>query len=371
MKVTDIVVDVIERQVPEVRFHDHRGGIGGTVTNGVLRVRTDGGVEGHCTVGERAGDAGPLFDRIMRDLKPRVVGIDVGEREKLWEGLEKLGGHGASVHAAWSCIDAALWDIAGKAAGEPVHRLLGTNRYEIPVYGTYPPRQNTPEGYAEEGLELKAQGFGAYKIHPGAMATRDVVKTVRMTRDAVGPDMELMLDPNHGYTFRQAYEIGRALDDNNFYWFEDPVPWNDFDSIKELSARLKTPLNMSDSDAFLFREAAHYVRLGYPRLVRGTARKLGITGLKKLCGLLEGFGMNCEIGLAGNSLLNAANLHVIMSISNCDYYEYWMPQAAHQWGVIGDIKLNERGTIDAPMRPGLGFELDEEWIAAHRVTTLE
>ena len=59
-------------------------------------------------------------------------------------------------------------------------------------------------------------------------------------------------------------------------------------------------------------------------------RKLGITGLKKLCGLLEGFGMNCEIGLAGNTLLNAANLHVIMSITNCDYYEYWMPVAAHQ-----------------------------------------
>jgi L-alanine-DL-glutamate epimerase-like enolase superfamily enzyme len=80
--------------------------------------------------------------------------------------------------------------------------------------------------------------------------------------------------------------------------------------------------------------------------------------------------MNCEIGLAGNSLLNAANLHVIMSVTNCDYYEYWMPLAAHQWGVVDDIELNERGTIDAPMKPGLGFDLDEEWIAAHKVTTL-
>ena len=60
-----------------------------------------------------------------------------------------------------------------------------------------------------------------------------------------------------------------------------------------------------------------------------------------------------------------------MSITNCDYYEHWMPLAAHQWGVKDEIILNKRGMIDAPMGPGLGFELDEDWIAAHRVATLE
>ena len=80
--------------------------------------------------------------------------------------------------------------------------------------------------------------------------------------------------------------------------------------------------------------------------------------------------MNCEIGLAGNTLLNAANLHVIMSITNCDYYEYWMPLAAHQWGVQNEIKLNSHGVIEAPTAPGLGFELDEDWITAHKVATL-
>jgi L-alanine-DL-glutamate epimerase-like enolase superfamily enzyme len=370
MKVTDLTLDIVEREVPSVRIQDHRGAIGGKLRNAILRIRTEDGLEGHCTVGDRGGNSDPLFERIMRDLKPRVVGMEVGEREKLWSDLERIGGHGAPVHAAWSCVDVALWDLAGKAAGEPVHRLLGTARYDTPVYATYPPRHASPEGFVEEAQELKSQGFSAYKIHPGAMGTRDAVRMVGTVREAVGDQMELMLDPNNGYGFRKAFEIGRALDDNGFFWFEDPVLWNDFDSIRELSARLRTPLNMSDTAAFLFREAAHYVRLGYPRLVRGTTRKLGITGLKKLCGLLEGFGMNCEIGLAGNSLLNAANLHVIMSVTNCDYYEYWMPLAAHQWGVVDDIKLNERGTIDAPMKPGLGFNLDEEWIAAHKVTTL-
>ena len=113
------------------------------------------------------------------------------------------------------------------------------------------------------------------------------------------------------------------------------------------------------------------VRNQSSRLVRGTAQKLGITGLKKLCSLAEGFGMNCEIGIAGNSLLNAANLHVIFSVSNCDFFEYWMPQAAHQFGLVEDIKLNEKGVIEAPTLPGLGYRIDWEWIEAHKIETLE
>lgn len=370
MNVTGVSIDVVEREVPNVRIQDHRGGIGGTVRNGILRVQTDEGIEGHCTIGDRGGNADGLFDRIMQDLAPRVVGMEVGEREKLWSQLESIGGHGAPVHAAWSCVDVGLWDIAGKAAGQPIHRLLGTARYETPVYATYPPRHADSAGFVEEGKQLQADGFTAYKIHPGAMPARGVVEMVTEVRKAVGDDMTLMLDPNNGYDLRKALEIGRALDGNGFYWFEDPVPWNDFEAIRELSARLDTPLAMSDTAPFLFREAAHYVKLGYPRIVRGTTRKLGITGLKKLCGLLEGFGMNCEIGLAGNTLLNAANLHVIASITNCDYYEYWLPLAAHQWGVQEEIRLNDRGVIDIPMKPGLGFELDEDWITAHRVATL-
>ena len=108
---------------------------------------------------------------------------------------------------------------------------------------------------------------------------------------------------------------------------------------------------MSDQNPNQFFNAANMVRNQSTRLVRGTAQKLGITGLKKLCSLAEGLGMNCEIG-------SAANLHVIFSVANCDYFEYWMPQAAHQFGLVDDVHLNEKGSIDAPTRPGLGYELD-------------
>ncbi|MEX0761744.1 MAG: enolase C-terminal domain-like protein [Dehalococcoidia bacterium] len=371
MKITDIRIDVIRRSLDTVGLATDPGQTGGAVEQGVLRVLTDDGIEGNALVGQHRGDSHPLMQQIIRGIKPLMTGRDPAEREWLWNTLDSLGGRAGVSHAAWSPVDVALWDIAGKAAGVPVHKLLGTHRYETPVYATWQPRHTAAEGYVAEAEEIKAHGFTAYKIHPGGMPTREAIRTVEMVRQAVGDDMTLMLDPNNSYDFRKAFDVGRALDDNGFYWYEDPVPWSDFDSITELSNRLATPLAMSDLAPFLFREAAHYVRLGAPRLLRGTARKLGITGLKKLCGLAEGFGRNCEIGVAGNSLLNAANLHVIMSVANCAYYEYWMPQSAHQFGLVEDIRLNERGMIDAPSGPGLGFLLDEEWISAHKVATLE
>lgn len=86
--------------------------------------------------------------------------------------------------------------------------------------------------------------------------------------------------------------------------------------------------------------------------------------------MVEGFHKICEVGLAGNSALNAANLHVIMSSINCTYFEYWLPKEVHQWGVKEQLKINKNGNLDAPTGPGLGIDLDEEWITAHKVTTL-
>ena len=371
MRITQITIDVIRREVETTGLQSDLGKFGGTVEQGLLRVLTDDGVEGNSFLGDFRRGGRNLFDHILQVVKPELLGSDPAERERLWCRLRMLEQRRGVPHTAWAPVDVALWDIAGKAAGAPVHSLLGTHRREIPVYATYPPRHETPDGYVREAEDIKSRGFTAYKIHPGVMETRDVVRMVSAVRNAVGDDMTLMLDPNNGYDFRKALQIGRALDDNGFYWFEDPVPWNDFDAIAELSRRLITPLCMSDSVGFLFREAAHYVRLGAPRLLRGTARKLGITGLKKLCSLAEGFGQNCEIGTAGNSLLNAANLQVECAVSNCAYHEWWMPAEAQQFGIVDDLSVNDRGALEAPPGPGLGLDLDRDWLQRHTVATLD
>ena len=86
--------------------------------------------------------------------------------------------------------------------------------------------------------------------------------------------------------------------------------------------------------------------------------------------MAEGFGLNCEIGLAGNSLMNAANLHVIMSVSNCTFFEYWRPENLHQWGVVNETSIKSNGKLSAPSGPGLGIILDEDWIHHHRIETI-
>ena len=370
MKITNITIDVIERTAPSVLVQDERANLGGTTRQGVLRVYTSDGLEGHAFIGDQGADSSQRMLTIINTLKPIMVDRDWSDREWLWNQLPEMSGHGSPIEPSWAPLDVALWDIAGKAAGQPIHKLLGTARTEIPVYATYPPRHSNPEGFVEEALQLKSNGFNAYKIHPGPLSAHDAATTVEKVREAVGNEMQLMLDRNHGYTFREALYVGHALDANRYFWFEDPIPVNDIQSICELTTRLETPLNMSDSTGFLFHEAANFIQMNAVRLIRGTVRKIGITGLKKQLALVEGFNKFCEIGLAGNSALNAANLHVMMSSINCTYFEYWLPKEVHQWGIANQLEIDQNGNLKAPSAHGLGIDLDEDWISSHKVATL-
>ena len=370
MKIDQAKIDVIEFEVPRLNINDARRGMGGKIIAGVLRLITDDGIEGNAHIGDRGGGGAATIRNFIDAFESRLSGIKIADREWLWHQLPSMAGHGTPVHALWSHVDVAMWDAAGKAANMPVHEMIGTARRSTEVYATYPPLNSTISGYVAEASELAEKGFTAYKIHPGAMPTDQVIKMVREVRHAVGDDMRLMLDPNHGYDLQNALKIGHALDENDFFWFEDPVPWEDSRAVQTLSETLQTPLNMSDSAPFLFHEAAQVLKQGWPRLIRGTTRKIGITGLKKQCGMAEGFNVNCEIGTAGNSLMNAANLNVIMSVLNCDFYEYWMPLEAQQFGLAQEILVNSQGILTAPEQPGLGYQLDENFIDRHQIETI-
>ena len=371
LEVVDLTIDVVEREAPLVPVNDAREALGGPTRQGVLRIRTRSGIEGHCLVGTQAANADETMRLIVEQARARVLGRLATEREWVWAQRLELDATLAAAHGAMANVDVALWDIAGKAAGLPVHALLGTLRDEIPVYGTYPPRNSTPEGYEEEARELEASRYPAYKIHPGAMATDEVVRMVALARGAVGDEMALMLDPNAGYDVEQALTIGAALDEQRFTWFEDPIPWEETASIERLTRELRTPVAVADAPPFLEGEAVDAVRRGAPKLIRGTSRKMGITGLRRLCTMLDAWGINCEIGMGGNQLMNAANLHVMLSIANCDFYEYWLPAGIHEWGVTEFLTPNTRGAMEAADAPGLGLSLDEEWIAAHRTAVLQ
>jgi len=368
MQITDIKIEVVERQPPTLAVKGDLAPSTQPLRQGVLRVMTDDGIEGNCFIGEYWEHAEPNFAPILEVLKPALVGKDPSIREWLWQQVQYLTTRFKVTEKNWAPVDIALWDIAGKAAQLPVYKLLGEYRDKVDSYATFPTFYAEPDGFVEEAREVVSRGYRAYKIHPGRLSTKDVIRMVTAVRAAVGNDFVLMLDPNCGYDYRNALEIGYSLDEQGFFWFEDPVPHHDIDAITELSRRLRTPLCMTDNSPRQLFDSADYIRRKAVRLVRGTSLRLGITGLIKLCNLAEAFGTNCEVGTAGNPLTNAANLHVLLAVKNCDYYED-LRNPQEPFGLQSYIEP-QAGWVHAPTAPGLGFELDWDWIEHHRVATL-
>ncbi|MEG3582373.1 MAG: enolase C-terminal domain-like protein [Chloroflexota bacterium] len=381
MKITDINIDIVERNLEFVgdNVQDHRGAsaiTGGIVHQGILRIKTDQGIEGNSMVGNHRGDSMSIINNIFNKFSNLLIGQNPLDNVSLWTYLNKMpkwsiNRFSPMDFSSWASIDVALWDLKGKVSGLPVYSLLGGNLKQIPAYGTYQPRHNDPEGYVRESDEMKDLGLKAYKIHPGPMDSNNTIKMVNLVRNNVDENYTLMLDPNNSYNYEKALKIGKVLDDNFFYWFEDPIRWDDFESIKNLSKKIKTPLAMSDQASFLFNENKLYVNQLAPQIMRGTSRKLGITGLMKSCAVSEAFGKRCEIGTGGNIFFNMANIHVTCSINNCTYYEYWMPTSTADFATLEIISLDKDGKVGPNNKPGLGLTLNEEWIVDNKIFTIK
>lgn len=369
MRILDLVVDIVEWDVGTIPVVDERGSIGGRLRYGVVRVRTDGDVEATGLFGPLDGELLPCLAQLTDVIKPRLVGCRMTQPDRIWTRLDGWGGHGFPLQPAMAAVDIALWDALAKAEGLPLYALLGGHSREIPAVATSPPVHARPELVVEQVLEAVETGFRAYKIHPGAVSESDATRLARMAREAVGSAVSLMFDPNNSYGLTKALAVGRVLDEAGYAWYEDPVAPDDWNGILRLAEALRTPLAMSDAIGFLTHHARLALRLGAPQIVRVSARKLGITGLKELCDELSAVGMPFEIGFGGNPLANAANLHVASSVAGRTYYEHMLPAGYHETGAVSPVRVTN-GAALASSRPGLGVELDPDLVARHTITRL-
>ncbi len=369
MRILDLVVDIVEWEVPTIPVVDERGSIGGRLRYGVVRVRTDLDVEATGLIGPLDGELVPCLAQLTDVIKPRLVGRRLTEPDQVWARLDGWAGHGFPLQPAMAAVDIALWDALARARGLPLYALLGGQSREIPAVATSPPVHARPESVVEQVIEATESGFRAYKIHPGGVPESDAIRLAGLAREAVGPPVALMLDPNNSYDPAKALAVGRALDEAGFAWYEDPVAPDDWNSILRLAEAIRTPLAMSDAIGFLSHQARLALRLGAPQIVRVSARKLGITGLKALCDELTAAGMPFEIGFGGNPLANAANLHVASSVAGRTYYEHMLPARYHETGAVSPVRVSNGAAI-ASSRPGLGVGLDPDLVARHTVTRL-
>ncbi|MDE0139019.1 MAG: mandelate racemase/muconate lactonizing enzyme family protein [bacterium] len=369
MQIIDLVVDIVEWDVATIPVVDERGYIGGRLRYGVVRVRTDPDLGATGLIGPLDGELAPCLAQLTDVIKPRLVGRRLTEPDQIWTRLDRWAGHGFPLQPAMAAVDIALWDAVARARGLPLFALLGGHSREIPAVATSPPVHARPELVVEQVLEAVERGFRAYKIHPGAVPESDAIRLAGMAREAVGSTVALVFDPNNSYDLTKALAVGMALDEAGFAWYEDPVAPDDWTGILRLADALRTPLAMSDAIGFLAHQARLALRLGAPQIVRVSARKLGVTGLKELCDELSAAGMPFEIGFGGNPLANAANLHVASSVAGRTYYEHMLPAGYHETGVLSPVQVNNGAALASP-RPGLGVELDPDLVARHTITRL-
>ena len=360
MKITDLTLTLFAwDEIPATTYGRHTGTFSGSSQLGLVAVDTDAGLRGHAFLGSAMRGAHLDGQSLVQFLKPLVLGQDPLDRERLYQAMWRKNRQ--TTLRAIGAVDVALWDIAGQAARQPIHRLLGSYRTSVPAYASSAVLASA-EAYAEEARRFKAEGWTAYKIHPPTDPAVDVA-ICRAVRRAVGDDFTLMLDSTWAYQYPEALRVGRAIEELGFYWYEDPLADDDLLSYVKLKQQLHIPILATEyAPGGLTSYAPWLVHQATDFLRGDVAVKGGITALVKAAHLAEAFHMNYEIHHGGNSLNNVANLHVTMAIANCEFFEVLLPAGAQKYGLARDIEVDARGLVHAFDGPGLGAAIDFDLI---------
>ena len=366
MKITNVKVDMFNWDSEPWRTGVGTS-FGKTRQLGVVTVETDEGISGNAFLGSSRVGADHFAPSLIEFIKPIVMGRNPQDIGAIWWDLWKMN-RSVSTYVI-GAIDICLWDINGKIADQPIHRLLGTCKEIVPVYSSTAYHE-TKEEYAEEAIRFKDMGWTAHKIHPHGDPKYDI-EISKAVRDAVGADMKLMLDSMWAYQYEDAMRVGRAIEDLNFYWYEDPLVEEDLYNYVKLHQKLDIPIMSTEYAPGRYYGMTQWITQYATDILRGdVAVTGGITPMIRLCHLAEGFNMKCEIHHGGNSLNNVANLHITMAVPNCEFFEFFPCTGANMYGLVEDIQL-DGGFVHAPTKPGLGYEIDWDLLNKEHTATVE
>lgn len=322
----------------------------------VLKLTDESGMEGIATaLAARSGAT--TEDYLVRTIAPVVLGRSIYDRERIWQELWTIDRHLTFFPVYLpGPVDVALYDLASKHAGVPLCDYLGRNRSSLPVYasGNF---HATIKEYVDEALRYKAMGISAYKAHPCGPVEMDM-QIHEALREAVGPRYTLMSDPVATYTLGEAVRVGRQLERLDYLWFEEP--FRDFELYKytELCRTLDIPIAATETTRGANYGVAQVIAQRAADIVRADVSwKDGVTGTMKIAHTAESFGLNCEIHTTTMNYMDMANLQVSCAISNCRYFEYFVPEDNYRLPMKGDLPI-KNGIITVPEKPGIGAELD-------------
>ena len=343
---------------------------GGATTITFLRLTASDGSEG----ASAAMSGNPhrhdcIIAETIRTMMPAIRGMSPLACEANWRRLHEQGW--PQTLKAMAAVDVALWDLAGKIAGLPLYRVLGGARDRVLSYASIPVFADIP-AYFDYIADLQAQGFRAVKLHCWCDAARDLPMVRAVAERFADSGLRFMLDVEQRYSRSEALTVARELERLGFVWFEAPLPDTDFEGYADLRRRVGVPIlpaGHAINDPSVLRHAA---AMGCWSSFRVDAKHMGgITPLRKAMALGEAHGMNVEVLAWGHSLVQAANLHVILAYANCDYFEQSVPYDDFEHCMHDVIRTAPDGYVHAPEGPGLGLRVDWEAVEAGSIQTFD
>jgi L-alanine-DL-glutamate epimerase-like enolase superfamily enzyme len=305
----------------------------------------------------------PALRAAVDGLANLVVGDDPTQVEAITAKCRRAAGSsgpGGIFALALSALDIACWDLKGKALGRSVCALLGGLRDRVPTYASGALMRPHPIDYlAKAGLRLRDMGFRQMKMQCGSEPTLNAsLERVRVMREAIGPDIDLMCDINQLWTVNQAIEIGRRIEPYQLFWLEDPTTHDDYPGMARIADALDTPIAAGEY---------HYGIVPFRHLLEHRSidivmidllRAGGITQWMKIAGMAEAFNLPVV-----SHLIPEFHVHLVAAIPNGLTVEY-MPWTLR---LFEETPAMQDGQLVVPGKPGLGLAFDANVIKRYQV----
>ena len=328
----------------------------------LLELQTDQGLTGEGYVFTLNAVRLKALHEMLLSFSDHVMGKDphfVNQMfNDIWKEVNPIGHAGFSI-AALTAIDTACWDLVGKSAEQPLHKIFGACRQRVKTYasGGLWLSQSIDELTAQAGDFVDA-GFRSMKIRVGSANIVDDILRVAEVRQAIGPDIELLCDANQGLTVKHAIRLGRELEQFNMGWFEEPVSYLDLQGHAAVRAALDIPIASGETQ---------YSRFGMQDMLQAGAVDILMPDLQRMGGLSE---MRRAMAIASafhiptsTHIFTEQSICIAASEPNCISVEHmpWFERLFNQ-----TIEIDQ-GDIVVSDRPGIGFTFDQETIKRYKI----
>jgi len=380
MKIVDLAIHVLKSPLAEP-FAFSQGWVRQRSAT-LVEVRTDKGISGWGEAFAQGLEPPEIAATVIDTaLRPLVIGADPLDTEVLWHRMYNATrdyGRKGSVVSAISAVDIALWDIAGKFHDVPIYKLLGgAFRTRVQPYATGFYRikgQGEATRLAEEAIRHFEAGFSLMKVKLGYGVEDDVACMEAIGRAIQGKPITLMVDTNHAYGRAEALKLGRALEEYDLRWYEEPVVPEDVQGYAELRSKLSMPIAGGENEHTLygFREllAAGAVDVAQPDV--GSCG--GLSAARHIVALAQSHGVQVNPHVWGSAIAQAASLQLLAALPVAHHslfaqqpvLEYDRSSHPFRQHLIRQPIEQRDGWVEIPSAPGLGVEVDRAALDRYR-----